>query len=282
MPLPDPDVLRLAEHYRLGLRDTPHRGAAGERLGKGTGASLEFQDRRAYHPGDDVRHVDWRSFARTDQFLVRLYREEILPRVDVVIDASRSMSIGAEKARLAVDIAALLLAVAKGSGFSTRLVVAADRAEVLDLERLSSEGLELESRLALPLALERARTLLRPGTIRVLVSDFLAPVGAGELVRPLAARAGGVLLLQVLGREDLEPLAGAVLRLTDAESDEVVDLVLEPRTIRAYHERLERLSRGLETECRRLAGRFLTLGANETRDDLCRSTLSREGVLVPA
>jgi len=282
MPLPDPDVLRLAERYRLGLRDTPHRGAAGERLGKGTGASLEFQDRRGYQPGDDVRHIDWRSYARTDQFLVRLYREEILPRVDVVIDGSRSMAVGDEKARLAVDLAALVLVVARGSGFSARLVVASDRAEIVDLDRLLREGAEFESRLALPLALERAMPLLRPGTIRVLVSDFLVPADAAALVRPIAARAGGFLLLQVLGREDIDPPAGAALRLTDAESDEVVDLVLEPQTIRAYRDRLERLTRGLETECRRLAGRFLTLGASSTLENLCRSMLAREGVLVPA
>ncbi len=282
MPSPDPQVFQLAERYRLGLRDTPHRGSAGERLGKGTGASLEFQDRRDYQAGDDVRHVDWRAFARTDQFLVRMYREEILPRVDLVADVSASMAVDEEKAQRTVDLCALILAVARGSGFAARLVLAGDRPEIVDLEHLERHGLGFESHLALPHALDRALPLLRAGTIRILLSDFLAPADAAALVRPLAARAGGFVLLQVLGREDLAPPAGAALRLTDSETDEVIDLVLDPAALASYHTRLERLQRDLETECRRAAGRFLTLPASTPLAELCRSTLASDGVLVPS
>jgi uncharacterized protein (DUF58 family) len=282
MPSPDPEVFRLAERYRLGLRDTPHRGIAGERLGKGTGASLEFQDRRDYQPGDDVRHVDWRAFARTDQFLVRMYREEILPRVDVVADISASMAVDEEKAQCAVDLCALVLAVARGSGFAARLVLAGDRPEIVDLEHLERHGLSFTSDLALPLALDRALPLLRAGTIRILLSDFLAPVDAASLVRPFAARAGGFVLLQLLGREDLTPPAGSALRLTDSETNETLDLVLDPPALTHYHTRLDRLQRSLETESRRAAGRFLTLPAQTPLADLCRSTLTRDSILVLA
>ena len=67
-------------------------GRDGDQLGRGTGASLEFQDRRSYVAGDDLRHLDWRAYARTDQLMLRLYREEILPHVEIVVDASRSMA----------------------------------------------------------------------------------------------------------------------------------------------------------------------------------------------
>ena len=86
MPSPGPDAARLAEVYRLALGERRNRGPAGERLGKGTGASLEFQDRRVYAAGDDVRHLDWAAYARTDQMMVRLYREEVLPTVELLVD----------------------------------------------------------------------------------------------------------------------------------------------------------------------------------------------------
>ena len=44
--------------------------------------------------GDDIRHLDWATYARTDQLMVRLYREEISPRTQVFVDTSRSMNTG--------------------------------------------------------------------------------------------------------------------------------------------------------------------------------------------
>ncbi|MCP5089094.1 MAG: DUF58 domain-containing protein, partial [Rhodobacteraceae bacterium] len=41
---------------------------------------MEFHDRRRYEAGDDVRHIDWRVLARTDELLVRVHREEVVPR----------------------------------------------------------------------------------------------------------------------------------------------------------------------------------------------------------
>src|SRR5262245_56058583 len=99
MPAPSRRVQELAERYRIALVETNLRGVLGERIGRGTGSSLEFQDRRGYASGDDVRHLDWRAYARTDQLLVRVYREEILPRIDLLVDASRSMAIDESKAQ---------------------------------------------------------------------------------------------------------------------------------------------------------------------------------------
>ena len=91
--------VRAAGGLRLALPRTPMRGRAGERLGSGTGSSLEFQDYRPYVPGDDLRHVDWSAYARSGLLAIRLYREEVAPRVDLVLDVSRSMSVTELKLR---------------------------------------------------------------------------------------------------------------------------------------------------------------------------------------
>src|SRR6516225_4349935 len=71
---------------------------AGSVLGARAGSSLEFRDHRAYEPGDDLRHVDWNAYARSDQLSVKLYREEVSPHLDVLIDGSASMTLtGSEK-----------------------------------------------------------------------------------------------------------------------------------------------------------------------------------------
>ena len=78
-------AVRAAAAFRLAMPRTPVGGRVGERLGSGTGSSLEFQDYRPYVPGDDLRHVDWAAYARSELLAVRLYREEVAPRIDLVL-----------------------------------------------------------------------------------------------------------------------------------------------------------------------------------------------------
>src|SRR5437763_286179 len=90
----------------------------GPAAGSRAGSSLEFRDHRGYEPGDDLRHVDWNAFARTDQLSVKLYREEVSPHLDVLIDGSRSMALAdSAKARAALALAGFLArAAARSAG----------------------------------------------------------------------------------------------------------------------------------------------------------------------
>ena len=101
-------AVRAAAAFRLVLPRAPIAGRIGERLGSGTGSSLEFQDYRSYADGDDLRHVDWAAYARSEVLAVRLYREEVAPRVDLVLDTSRSMAVSELKLRSYSQLAGLL------------------------------------------------------------------------------------------------------------------------------------------------------------------------------
>ena len=97
----DTEVRRAADTYQFGLLRVPASGRAGELLGRGTGSSLEFQEYREYTPGDDIRHLDWAAYGRSDTLMVRLYREEISPRTEILLDTSLSMAVAAAKPLLA-------------------------------------------------------------------------------------------------------------------------------------------------------------------------------------
>ncbi|MBI5363953.1 MAG: DUF58 domain-containing protein [Planctomycetes bacterium] len=282
MPRPSPEAHALAERYRLALLETPTRGVMGERMGRGVGASLEFQDRRSYSVGDDVRHLDWRAFARTDQLMVRQYREEILPRVDLVLDASRSMGHHADKAQLAVDLAVLLAQSGRADGLHVNVVRAGDRPEPLPLDRLADEGVEFDGRVTLAASFAGLGALLRPGSLRVLVSDFLFPHEPRTLLAPLAARGGGLALVQVLAREEERPTLSSALRLTDCEDDATLDLVVDRVTVARYQERLERLCKALDEECRRLGARYARAATGPSLGELCRDVLVPARLLDPA
>lgn len=274
-------ALRAAQSWKLAWVPAPPRGQAGEHLGRGTGSSLEFQDRRTYQAGDDVRHLDWRSFARTGELTVKLYREELLPRLDLLVDTSASMAVDEPKAQLAADFATFLALAARRQGFAVRLVELSDAPQRLDLDALESRGLDFAGRLPLSATFEGGLAALRPGTLRVLVSDFLCPHDAATVVRSLAARAGGLALVQLLSPADVEPEVGSALRMEDAETGALREVVLDPATVGDYLARLARLTEVLELECRRAGARFQRLVAGRPFDELCREELARAAWVVP-
>lgn len=279
---PGLDVWRWAEVFRLAIPDRAGRGRAGDRLGMGTGASLEFQDRRPYASGDDVRHLDWRTMARTGESWVKVYREEISPRVEVLLDVSKSMATDAAKAQRSVDVAGLVLRAARAEGFSASLLLLGDRPAPMDPSAFEGRGVDLAAVQPLTFGVESASSWLLPGAIRYAISDFLSPHDAPALVRRLAARAGFLGLIQVLSRDDAEPEVGGAFRLTDAETKETLDRALDEAAVRRYRERLAAMSDALDCEARRLRGVFVSIPAAESFEETCRRRLLASGLLTVA
>src|SRR5579864_8999234 len=104
----------LRDGEKLGLRyalQIPQVAASGigSRSGRRAGSSIDFQDYRDYQPGDDLRFIDWGIYARSDRLTIKLFREEVTPHLDLVLDGSRSMSLGdSAKAFACAKLAALL------------------------------------------------------------------------------------------------------------------------------------------------------------------------------
>ncbi len=71
----------VVEGFITGLHASPYKGF-----------SVEFADHREYSPGDNPRHLDWRTLARTDRLYIRQYEEETNLRARVLLDASGSMN----------------------------------------------------------------------------------------------------------------------------------------------------------------------------------------------
>ncbi len=279
--LPSKNALRASQAWKLASVPVQPRSKAGEHLGRGTGSSLEFQDRRMYSAGDDVRHLDWRAYARTGDLTVKVYREELLPRLDLLLDTSASMTVGEGKGQLALDLAVLFASIARRQGFSVRVIPVGDEPTRLDIEQLQGVGIHFNGRRPLDETLGGAREFMRPGTLRVLISDFLSRHDAASLVRSLALRAGGLILFQVLSHEDAHPVVGSALRMEDAETGALRDVVLDQGTVDDYLARLHRLTEAMDVESRRAAAYFLSIESPADFDDLCRERLARAGLIVP-
>jgi uncharacterized protein (DUF58 family) len=254
IPIDWTDVQRVAAAFRLAMPRTPVGGRLGERLGSGTGSSLEFQDYRQYTLGDDLRHVDWSAYARSEILAVRLYREEVAPRIDLVLDVSRSMRITESKGRAYGELCALLACACASTEADSRVVTtSADEAQLLERPEQIERFLSCDSSLSV---LEESHLPLRRRSLRVVVSDFLFPHDADALVGRLARDGASLALLQVTLPEEADPTAEGGRRMQDVEGHGEFDLVIDEKVVADYRQRFGRLRLGLARAARRAGAGF--------------------------
>src|SRR5215471_1648741 len=118
---------KLGLRYALQIPQVAASGLIGSRLGRRAGTSIDFQDYREYQPGDDLRFIDWGIYARSDRLSVKLFREEVTPHLDLVIDGSRSMNLeNSGKSAGTAKLAALLATAAANAQCSRAIWFSAD------------------------------------------------------------------------------------------------------------------------------------------------------------
>jgi uncharacterized protein (DUF58 family) len=275
----DWSAVRAAASVRLAMPRTPLRGLAGERLGAGTGSSLEFEDYRPYTPGDDLRHVDWAAYARSEMLAVRLYREEVAPRLDLVIDVSRSMAVTDQKLRGHGALSGLLACACTSAIGDTRVITrstaAAHRLQrPEDLDRIFACTDTLS-------ALEEPHLPFRRRSVRVVISDFLFPHEADVLVARLARECAWLALIQLTLPEEVEPAPEGGRRLVDVEGHGELDVVIDHALVRDYRERFARLRLDLSRAARRVGAPFAHLSAAASVREMARE-LAAAGIVEAA
>jgi len=279
----DPEVLQALSRYQLGLPRIPVAGRSGELMGRGTGSSLEFQEYREYQIGDDIRHLDWSAFARSDTLMVRLYREEISPRTELYIDATRSMATGdGTKEKLTKQLASLLIQLTARLGARPGVYLLNDQRPIdsRGIEFLDSlEEFPFDGITPLPELLSEGALHMKPQAVRVVVSDFLFPHDPGTLIRRLAAGAGVLWIVQVISGWEADPTEEGGRRLVDVESGAQTDLLVNKHAIAAYRQRLITLQEELSRQCRRVHAPFAILNASRGLMTLCQDDLSVAGML---
>src|SRR3977135_3338751 len=87
----DPSVLAGISDLGLVAKTVVDGFIAGLHRSPDFGFSQEFAEYRAYTPGDDLRHVDWNVFARTERAFLKRYRGETNSQLTMLLDASASM-----------------------------------------------------------------------------------------------------------------------------------------------------------------------------------------------
>lgn len=89
----------IVEGFVTGLHRSPYKGF-----------SLEFAEHRKYVPGDELKHIDWKLFARTQKYFVKQYESDTNMRVYLCLDVSHSMDYGASGQITKLNYSSLLAA----------------------------------------------------------------------------------------------------------------------------------------------------------------------------
>ena len=265
-------VQTVAAAFRIAAPRSPVGGRLGDRLGAGTGSSLEFQDYREYVPGDDLRHVDWSAYARSETLTVRLYREEVAPRIDLVLDISHSMAVTEEKLQAYRELSCLISCVAGWAEADARIITtAAAEPEPLrrpeDIERFLVCNKQ-------KCALEESHLPFRRRSLRIVVSDFLFPHEPDAMVTTLARDGASLAMIQFTLAEEAQPPAAGGLRLMDVEDHGELDLILDEQAVEDYRARFNRLRLGLSRAARRTGATFVHITSGTPLHEVGRALVA--------
>lgn len=257
------------------------------------GFSQEFAEYRAYSQGDDLRHVDWNVFARTERCYLKRYRGETNTLLTLMLDASASMGFRSHRVSK-LDYARYLIAslgyLSHHQRDATGLIVFDD--EVRDYVRPSTRHGQLHRLLhAIERAEPRSRTdfgkpfvhfqeFLKRRGIVVVVSDFYEqPEVIVRTIEPLRYRGNELVLFHVLDPREIQPAIGQPALLVDMETGDRLEV--SPEYARSeYRRRIDGHVAALKEKARAAGIDYRLLSTGRPLDEALREYLSiRQGRL---
>ena len=284
----DPRTLASISSLDLLARTVVDGFVAGLHRSPDFGFSQEFAEYRAYVPGDDLRHVDWNLFARTERTYLKRYRGETNTQLTILLDASNSMlytSGPPKKIDYARFLAASLFYLAiKLQRDAAGIIVFDD--EVRNYVKPSTQPGQL-SRLfaALEQAEPRARTdfgkpllhfqkaLHRRGIVIVLSDFYEDPDNIIRAIEPLRFRGNEVVLLHLLDPQELRPMLKGPALLVDLETDQKIEVIPEYTKTR-YRSRIDAHIAALQSRARGAGMGYHLLRTDQPLDSTLREYLA--------
>ncbi len=288
----DPKALMSIRNLELRARVVVEGFWSGIHRSPYHGFSAEFTEYRQYTPDDDLRHLDWRVFARTDRFFIKKFEDETNLRCHLLADQSRSMSygsVGYTKAEYATTLAATLAYFIYLQGDAVGLLTFDEQVrEYLPARHRTGHLRHLMLALEKPAAgratdvgapLKRIVELVRKRGLMVLISDFLAPLDRlDQNLSALAACGHEVLIIQVLDPAELNFDFKHPAVFEDVESGRT--LFIDPGSARKeYLRKMEVHREALRAMCQRLGISWQSLATDHGLDlalfDFLRERMQR-------
>lgn len=249
----DPGILDAVSALTIEVRRVVQGFLGGSHSSLHQSSSVEFAEHKKYDPGDDIRHIDWRAFARTDRHFVKTREREVVLSGLVLVDCSASMAYAGSRARaskldyarvLAGALAHVLVRQGDAAGllpFGAAVlphVPPVGRPEYLPalFARLSQLTAGSSGATCYVEALHRAADQLRNRALIVLLSDLWGADRDVEVaIASLASRGHDVAILRLLDPDEADLPFDRVTEFVDPEGGARIEV--DPALIREDYRR---------------------------------------------
>ncbi len=234
--LADPKILMAIKDLPLAAKTTVDGFLTGLHSSSVKGVGMEFSQYRSYQAGDDLRRLDWKMFARSDRYYIRESEIETSISLRIIVDASASMlheDSGFSKIEYARYTAASLAYLAKLQGDTIGLYVLQEGELVnlpsrndsqhlarifYQLEQIDAAGHFTEPRVYKDIIGGSNRRELV-----IFITDYYEKNGEiSELIQSLSEIKHELIVLQLMGRNEMEMEFSGYTSLQDLETGEVV------------------------------------------------------------
>lgn len=248
----DPAVLMAIKDLPLAAKTTIDGFMSGLNKSNVKGTGLEFSQYRSYQPGDDLRWLDWKMYARSDRFYIRESETETSISVRFLVDASGSMA-HKEGAFTKMDYACYLaaslawLANMQGDAIglyafqNSKLFALPSRKDPQHLARIfyQLEQLKPGGTFTTPAAYNTIFTNSRQKELLVFITDLYQPQNEiAPLLESLAAYRHEVIVLHIMGEQEMTLNYPGFTTLQDLETQQTVH-INSPQARKEYQEKLQ-------------------------------------------
>ena len=290
MDLLPPELLARLEKMELISRKIFRGRMKGERRSRRKGQSVEFADFRNYVPGDDLRFIDWNTYARLDRLFLKIFFEEEDLHFYALLDGSRSMEYGdPSKFEYAKQLAAALGFVGLIRGDRVKIETLGQSHKASSPVFRGRHGMwrmiqhieSFESGEPTSLAAGIKNFCLRNSGkgIVVVMSDLMDKAGFQPALRYLLAQEMDVYVIHILSAEEINPDLQGDLRLVDCEDQDVAEITVSAPLLNRYQKTLAAFIETARDYCTRRGMAYL-LAKNEVPvDQLITGYLARRGLV---
>jgi uncharacterized protein (DUF58 family) len=284
----DPHVLARIANLELLARVVVEGFINGLHRAPNLGASMDFAEHRAYMPGDDIRRIDWKLYARSDKYFIKEFEADTNANFSVLVDTSRSMAFtsrrdGVSKLDYAKFVTACLVYFSSKqrdrvgfASFSDDLdAYVPPSAKHLSVILHELDRLKIGGRGSLDAPLRKLAESFRRRSLIAVVSDFyMEPQAAVEAINHLRGKGNDIMVFHVLDSAEIEFPYDDPSNFKDLESDDKIPVV--PAQFRDQYRQL--ISRHI-AELQRLMGEnaidYALLDTSKPLDDALFHFLSR-------
>jgi len=264
---------QVVEGVITGQHKSPHRGF-----------SVEFSEHREYTPGDELRHLDWKAYARSDRHYIKLYEQETNLRATIVIDTSSSMKF-AGKMDYARHLAACLSYLLASQQDLAGLVAIDDSIQIelppgsspSHLDRLfkALESMDAGVNTNLTQHLHTLAERLPRRSLVILISDlWVEPEDLTKALQHLRYRKHQAMVLHLLDRNEIDLPYDRQITMKDLETGE--ELQIDPNDLReTYKAQVEAYLTNIRQVCNGGNAEYHPMFVDEAYDKALVRLISR-------